>query len=108
MECRIQDELARTLLTRITDPETLAAVVAERSLLSTLRAGCHAPLGAFTQVVHDRLYVEAVVLTIDGSKRWMASASGLTCDAKFLGQQVAQRLLLQGAQLALGGTNLPA
>ena len=108
VECRIQDELARTLLTRITDPETLAAVVAERSLLSTLRAGCHAPLGAFTQVVHDRLYVEAVVLTIDGSKRWMASASGLTCDAKFLGQQVAQRLLLQGAQLALGGTNLPA
>ena len=97
VECRTDDARARRVLALITHGPTQAAVTAERSLLATLRAGCHAPLGVSTQVVDDTLRLEAVVLPQDGSDRWIASASGTTCDAAFLGQQVAQRLLIQGA-----------
>ncbi len=103
VECRTDDILARRVLALITHCPTQAAVTAERSLLATLRAGCHAPLGVSTQVVDDTLRLEAVVLPQDGSDRWIASASGTTCDAAFLGQQVAQRLLIQGAGRVLHG-----
>jgi hydroxymethylbilane synthase len=97
VECRTTDDLARRVLALITDSPTLAAVTAERSLLAALRAGCHAPLGVSTQVDGDLLHLEAVVLSQDGSDRWIACASGTTCDAVFLGQIVARRLLIQGA-----------
>lgn len=97
VECRATDDLARRVLALITDPPTLAAVTAERSLLAALRAGCHAPLGVSTQVDGDLLHLEAVVLPQDGSDRWIACASGTSCDAVFLGQVVARRLLIQGA-----------
>lgn len=49
LECRADDGWLRDILLRINDGRTLAAVTAERSLLSDLRAGCHAPLGVFTR-----------------------------------------------------------
>lgn len=107
VECRTEDVLARRVLELITDSSTQSAVTAERSLLATLRAGCHAPLGVATQVSGDVLRLEAVVLPQDGSDRWIASAAGATCDAAFLGQQVAQRLLIQGAGRVLHGSAGP-
>ncbi len=105
VECRTNDESVRRILAQITDPPTLAAATAERSLLSTLRAGCHAPLGVSTTVQGDVLQLEAVILPQDGSQRWMACASALAEDATALGQQVAQLLFVQGADRVLCGTD---
>jgi hydroxymethylbilane synthase len=103
VECRANDNHVRRVLALITHSPTLAAVTAERSLLSTLRAGCHAPLGVSTQIDGDVLRLEAVVLPQDGSEHWIACALGTTSDAEFLGQLVAQRLLIQGAGRVLHG-----
>ena len=97
VECRASDDVVRELLMSITDRATLAAVTAERSLLSTLRAGCHAPLGVSTTAQGDSIQLAAVILTPDGSRRWMASA--LATDAEELGREVARLLLEQGAAL---------
>ncbi len=96
VECRTDDNDLRTLLTRITDSPTLAAVSAERSLLSTLRAGCHAPLGVQTNVEGNQIRLEAVVLSPDGQQRWMASATGDVLDPVSLGRVVAGLLTVQG------------
>jgi hydroxymethylbilane synthase len=101
VECRTDDSDLQRLLSQITDKATLSAVTAERSLLSTLRAGCHAPLGVQTRVVNDTLQLEAVVLPQDGKHRWMASASAHTSDAKSLGIQVAELLKTQGVDRVL-------
>ena len=101
VECRTNDESVRRILAQITDRPTLAAATAERSLLSTLRAGCHAPLGVSTTVQGDSLQLEAVILPQDGSLRWMACATALAEDAAKLGQQVAELLLAQGADRVL-------
>lgn len=105
VECRESDDPVRQILSAITDQTTLAAASAERSLLSTLRAGCHAPLGVSTSVQADSIQLEAVILQHDGSHRWMASAVAPIADAVALGQQVAQLLLDQGADRVLLGSN---
>ncbi len=103
VECRTDDSDLRTLLALITDPPTLAAVSAERSLLSTLRAGCHAPLGVQTKVEGDQIRLDAVVLPTDGHQRWMASASGNISDSVSLGRIVAELLTSQGVDQVLRG-----
>lgn len=101
VECRTDDADLRSLLSLITDQPTLTAVTAERSLLATLRAGCHAPLGVRTCVDGNRIQLEAVVLPQDGHQRWMASAAANASDAVLLGQQVAQLLRDQGVDRVL-------
>jgi hydroxymethylbilane synthase len=106
VECRADDQAVRQVLAAITDPATLSAATAERSLLRTLRAGCHAPLGVATTPQGDgAIQLEAVILPQDGSHRWMASATAPTSDAELLGQQVAQMLLDQGAGQVLGNAS---
>lgn len=101
IECREDDEQTRRVLAAITDSTTLAAVTAERSLLATLRAGCHAPLGVATQVHEQALRLEAVVLPQDGSQRWSASATSSVDEAAQLGRIVAELLLEQGVDRVL-------
>ncbi|MBS0201695.1 MAG: hydroxymethylbilane synthase [Planctomycetes bacterium] len=105
VECRASDDSVRQILATITHSPTLAAATAERSLLSTLRAGCHAPLGVASSLHGDSLQLDAVILPQDGSHRWMASATAKADDALALGQQVAQLLLAQGAGRVLLGSN---
>lgn len=101
IECRADDVPLRELLHQLTDPSTFAEVQAERSLLATLRAGCHAPLGVKTTVIEDTLHLEAVVLTLTGTEQWQAAGSGPLADPIALGQQVAEQLLALGVSRAL-------
>ena len=101
VECRTDDADLRELLSSITDPATLSAVTAERSLLSTLRAGCHAPLGVRTLIGDRTIQLEAVVLPVDGHFRWMASATAPVSAAVEVGRQVAALLQDQGVDRVL-------
>lgn len=101
VECRTDDHDLRALLAKITDVPTLKAVTAERSVLATLRAGCHAPLGVATTVRDGQIHLDAVVLPLDGSRRWMASATDHVDRATELGQQVAGLLIEQGVDAVL-------
>ena len=104
VECRTEDADLRALLARITDSPTLWAVTAERSLLSTLRAGCHAPLGVQTRVDGDTIHLAAVVLSLDGTQRWTANALETIANAEALGRRVAELLTTQGVDSVLRGT----
>lgn len=97
IEARTADGATRQLLAPLNHEATHLAVIAERSLLSTLRAGCLAPVGAFGRLENGRLRLDAVVLSGDGAKRVAASGDGPPRDAEALGQQVAQSLIDQGA-----------
>lgn len=97
VECRADDRAAIDRLAAVADRATWSAVVAERSLLSTLRAGCHAPVGVATTMTASQLRLEAVVLSLDGSRRWWAAAERPLEEAAALGTDVAQQMLRQGA-----------
>lgn len=101
LECRADDDWLREILLRISDPATLAAVTAERSLLAELRAGCHAPLGVSSTAHNDQLTLEAVVLSPDGKTRLTARNTRLVQEAKELGQDVAALLRKDGADAVI-------
>ena len=105
IECRDSDDATRELLQQIICPMTHAEVLAERSLLRTLRAGCHAPLGAWTQVDGDQMTLTGVLLSLDGKTRIEQTASGPVTNAAQVGIQVAELLLSNGAESLLAADN---
>jgi hydroxymethylbilane synthase len=97
IEARADDAVTRRSVMPLDHFESRQCVLAERMLLSELRAGCLAPVGAFGRVEDRRLFLDAVVLGPDGKRRLIANSSSELADAIKLGQQVAQQLLAQGA-----------
>jgi len=100
IECRANDDGARTALSALDDAATRPGVVAERSLLAHLRGGCLAPLGAWGRIEKGRLLLSAVVLSADGLRRLDADDSEATVDAlhaESVGRRVAESLLSLGA-----------
>lgn len=98
LECREDDEELREVLQQISDPRAFAAVRAERIVLADLRAGCHAPVGTWTQFLDDSMQLDAVVLTADGRKKIHTTVTGSPDNPIELGREVAAKLLDDGAQ----------
>lgn len=103
IECREEDSAVALLLRPLDHVESRARVTAERALLSQLRAGCHAPVGAATSIDGETLTLEGVVLSADGRERLVAKGSAPTSAASQLGRDVAESLLHLGAQALISG-----
>lgn len=104
IECRSDDDSTREALSRLIDRPTLHSVLAERTVLSTLRAGCHAPLGVWTRPEGNSLRLTAVVLSLDGVQRVESERTSPVhsdADAIALGRAVADELLTHGAAALL-------
>lgn len=101
IECRTADADLVASLARLDDPATRAAVTAERAVLSTLEAGCSAPLGALAEVVEgedgEELWLRAVALSEDGVLSVRMSATGPVTEAVRLGTRLAGDMLDEGA-----------
>ncbi len=110
-ECRADDDATARLLAVLDDPDTRAAVTAERSLLATLEAGCSAPLGALADVVWgddgDELWLRAVVGDPSGNPTIRRSAVGAPEEAAALGRRLAEELLADGAAEIMGSVTAP-
>lgn len=102
IECRSDDQNAQSALAMLDDSETHVSVLAERSMLFTLQAGCLAPVGTHARIENDKLLLDGAVLSVDGQQRIFASGSVGLEDlndqgAISLGADVAGELLAQGA-----------
>jgi hydroxymethylbilane synthase len=101
VECRTSDARTRELLGRLENPSARACVVAERSTLAMLEAGCSAPVAAYAEVAEGEdgpeLFLRASVTAIDGSDAVRGSVSGPLPDAAALGRSLATELLDRGA-----------
>lgn len=98
METRENDVATRDALAKLDDAATHRAVLAERSVLHSLRGGCLAPIGAWGRIEGDgKLHLSAVVLRSDGSERLFAHQSADPNAAVELGRRTAEELLAHGA-----------
>jgi len=97
IETRAEDTATRQLLAPLSHEPTHQSVIAERSLLATLRGGCLAPVGAWARVESGSLLLSGVVLSGDGRQRVAASSSAIPREATNLGRHVAEDLIRQGA-----------
>jgi len=101
LECRTEDAATLALIDRLNDGPSRQAVLAERALLRGLGGGCLVPIGASARVEGERLTLRGAVLSPDGKQRVAAETSGTAIEAEAIGQQLAEILLLSGAQALL-------
>ncbi len=98
LECRADDETTRAALGQLNHAASYAAVTAERELLSSLLAGCLAPVAALAHVnTSDQLELTAGVFSIDGKQAIRGARSGSLAQAAMLGRELADELKKQGA-----------
>ncbi|MGY1694944.1 hydroxymethylbilane synthase [Geodermatophilus sp. SYSU D00814] len=101
VECRADDERTLKLLAALDDPGTRAAVLAERTTLAALEAGCSAPVAAHAELAEGEdgpeLYLRASVTALDGSDGVRGVVTGPVGDAERLGRELAADLLDRGA-----------
>jgi hydroxymethylbilane synthase len=101
VECRSGDARTRELVGRLEDSSARSCVVAERTVLAALEAGCSAPVAAYAEVAEGdsgpELFLRASVTAIDGSDAVRGSVSGPLPDAAALGRALAAELLDRGA-----------
>lgn len=102
VECRDDDTTTLAALAVLDDPDTRAAVTAERALLARLEAGCAAPVGALAEIVEDVdgpvVSLRAVVGALDGTVELRRSLTGPVADAETVGRQLAETFLADGAE----------
>ena len=105
VQTRVDDTVTRQAIAPLDDPETHAAVVAERAFLAALAGGCLAPIGAWAR------WTESGSLTLDGCvleaaggsvRRIVAGASARSGETpEMLGRAVAEQLRAAGADAML-------
>ncbi|MFI8075693.1 hydroxymethylbilane synthase [Streptomyces sp. NPDC086033] len=111
IECTADNADLIAALGELDDPFTRVAVIAERSLLAALEAGCSAPVGALADLLADgqivkEMRLRAVVGTTDGSRMVQLSTTGPVPEtydqAMALGRELAAEMLAQGAAGLMG------
>jgi hydroxymethylbilane synthase len=93
-EIRSEDRQTAAVLQPLNDESTLAAVLAERAMLRTLRGGCSAPIAALGTVNDSVLTLHGRILSFDGKRMFETIQSAPFADApERLGINVAQELM---------------
>ena len=99
-------ELTDSVRAALDDPASRVAVLAERTVLADLEAGCAAPVGALAEVVEgetgEELWLRAVALSPDGMLSVRRSATGAPTDPIGLGHVLAGEMVADGASKLLG------
>ncbi len=97
LECRSEDSETHAALSKLNDPPSYWAVVAERSFLASLLAGCLAPVAALATISSEQLTLRGRVIARDGSRVVEGTEVGNAVDAKQIGEALADKLRGEGA-----------
>jgi hydroxymethylbilane synthase len=97
IETRADDRDTFATLGPVNDTAALAALTAERAVVTTLGGGCQVPIGAFAETRDDHVHLRAVVASLDGSQLLRREGTRPIGSARALGVAVAEGLLEDGA-----------
>jgi len=99
IEIRRGDSATRSHLAFLDDPAARATTTCERALLNKLGGGCQVPIGAFAEMHHGRIHLNALVAHPDGTKVLRENRDG--DDPVRLGDETGQILLERGGDAIL-------
>jgi len=96
---REEDKLIQEIVAPLSHAATEHCTRVERELLHVLEAGCSAPVGAYATLDEDKneLYLKAVALSHEGSKKFEVAASEPVDTSDGMGARAAHELLDKGA-----------
>ncbi|MBE1277050.1 hydroxymethylbilane synthase [Enterovibrio baiacu] len=98
IECRLDDERVRTLLEPLADANTTFRVLCERAMNNRLQGGCQVPIGSYSVIQGDQIFLRALVGEPDGSQIIRGEVTGPLEKAEELGTGLAEQLLEDGAR----------
>ncbi|MBY3789313.1 hydroxymethylbilane synthase [Photobacterium carnosum] len=98
IECRLDDQHVRQLLTPLNHQPTATRVLCERAMNNRLQGGCQVPIGSYSELQGDMIWLRALVGEPDGSIIVRAEISGPIANAEQLGETLADELLAKGAK----------
>lgn len=99
IEIRAGDAVTRAYIEFLDDAAARATTTCERALLNKLGGGCQVPIGAFAEVSHGGLHLDAVVADPAGTRVLRESRDGT--DPVLLGESVGETLLQRGGDAIL-------
>ena len=98
IECRSSRQDLLSLLSALDDRPSRICVEAERAFLAGLDGGCQVPIaGHATMIDQDNFLLEGLVAELDGTGLLRAAIQGTAATAAQNGQELAKKLLEQGA-----------
>ena len=105
VQTRADDSTINEIVKGISHQDTFNAVSAERAFLDELDSGCQFPVGAYAQVLGDRLKITGFVGSEDGREIYRENSKGPVSAADEMGRELAQLFIKQGAQELLANFN---
>jgi len=97
VECRLDDENTRALLSRLDDPLTRVCIEAERAMNFALGGNCQIPVAGFAEYINDGLQLTALVADQAQSRIIRSQRTHSALYPIELGEEVALDLRDQGA-----------
>lgn len=97
VEIRRDEAELKEILEKLNDEKTRVCVEAERSFLRALEGGCQVPIGAYAGLKDDKIYLEGMAGSLDGSVNLRDFVSGEKENAVRLGERLAENLIEKGA-----------
>ena len=88
VQCREDDLEIRNILENLNHDETKKCVNTERNILKILDGDCDTAIGAYAKIEGEKIYVEAELFSLDGSKRFYVKSSKELKYADQLGKEV--------------------
>ena len=95
LQTRSHDIKLISLLENYHDRKTGICTEAERSFMQHFGGGCHIPLGGYSYIEGDDIYLEGIITAVDGSKFVRGSVKGRNPEQ--IGKELADELKSQGA-----------
>ncbi len=88
VQCRKDDLEIRNILENLNHDDTKKCVNTERNILKILDGDCDTAIGAYAKIEGEKIYVEAELFSLDGSKRFYVKSSKELKYADQLGKEV--------------------
>lgn len=101
IESRTDDKQILDIISVLDDKKSRACIQAERAMNNALQGGCQVPIAGYCGLNNDQLMLQGLVGRVDGSKIIKQQITGCINEAESLGEELAQQLLNQGADLIL-------
>ena len=101
IEIRENDPFMVDVCDKLTDPDTLTCITAERVVMNKLEGGCQVPIGAYARIVDGKLVLDAFVGAVDGTTILRDQLIGSVDEPAALGEAMVARMLEMGADKVL-------
>ena len=104
IQTRTEDGELRELLSKIDDQQARITTNIERSILAKLHGGCSIPLGVYSRLENNEIYLVAVLSNTDATRYLKKTVRCKISDLEKIAEKTAAELLDEGGREILGQT----